>query len=170
MTSSNGNIFRVTGPLCGEFTGHRWIPHTKASDVDLWRFLWSGDSMGFKLFKHLWNSCIPNVCDTIRMMHFPEFTRLSFCDSSSIKPDTMHDVLIQFYWFINNQQGNDQVCGQLTSCWLLYINSIHKWVCYWQIVHTEIVYSTLCTQLRIEYTKMCFPLVRGPCWSFFHKR
>ena len=26
ITSSNGNIFRVTGPLCGEFTGHRWIP------------------------------------------------------------------------------------------------------------------------------------------------
>ena len=26
MTSSNGNIFRVTGHLCGEFTGHRWIP------------------------------------------------------------------------------------------------------------------------------------------------
>ena len=26
MTSSNGNIFRVTGPLCGEFTGHRRIP------------------------------------------------------------------------------------------------------------------------------------------------
>ena len=23
MTSSNGNIFRVSGPLCGEFTGHR---------------------------------------------------------------------------------------------------------------------------------------------------
>ena len=29
MTSSNGNIFRVTGPLCGEFTGHRWIPPNK---------------------------------------------------------------------------------------------------------------------------------------------
>ena len=26
MTSSNGNIFRVTGPLCANFTGHRWIP------------------------------------------------------------------------------------------------------------------------------------------------
>ena len=26
MTSSNGNIFRVTGFLCGEYTGHRWIP------------------------------------------------------------------------------------------------------------------------------------------------
>ena len=30
MTSSNGNIFRVTSPLCGEFT------RTKASDAELW--------------------------------------------------------------------------------------------------------------------------------------
>ena len=29
MTSSNGNIFRVTGHLCGEFTGPRWILHTQ---------------------------------------------------------------------------------------------------------------------------------------------
>ena len=29
MTSSNGNIFRVTGHLCGEFTDHRWIPLTQ---------------------------------------------------------------------------------------------------------------------------------------------
>ena len=41
MTSSNGNIFRVTGHLCGEFTGPRWIPHTKASDAELWCFPWS---------------------------------------------------------------------------------------------------------------------------------
>ena len=27
--SSNENIFRVTGPLYGEFTGHQWIPVTK---------------------------------------------------------------------------------------------------------------------------------------------
>ena len=40
MTSSNGNIFRVTGPLCGDFTGHRgdfighrWIPLKEASDA-----------------------------------------------------------------------------------------------------------------------------------------
>ena len=39
MTSSNENIFRVTGPLCGKFTGHRWIPHTKASDAELWCFI-----------------------------------------------------------------------------------------------------------------------------------
>ena len=41
MTSSNGNIFRITGPLCGEFASHLWIPRTKASDVELWCFLWS---------------------------------------------------------------------------------------------------------------------------------
>ena len=41
MTSSNGNIFRVTGPLWVEFTDHQWIPLTKASDVELWCFLWS---------------------------------------------------------------------------------------------------------------------------------
>ena len=41
MTSSNGNIFRVTDHLCGEFTGPRWIPCTKASDAELWCFLWS---------------------------------------------------------------------------------------------------------------------------------
>ena len=40
MTSSNGNIFPVTGPLCGEITGHRWIPLTKPSNPELWCFLW----------------------------------------------------------------------------------------------------------------------------------
>ena len=27
--------------LCVEFTGQRWIPRTKASDAELWCFLWS---------------------------------------------------------------------------------------------------------------------------------
>ena len=33
MTSSNGNIFRVTGPLCGEFPSQR--PVTRSFDVSL---------------------------------------------------------------------------------------------------------------------------------------
>ena len=40
-TSWNENIFRVTGPLCGKFTAHRWIPLTKASDAEFWCYLWS---------------------------------------------------------------------------------------------------------------------------------
>ena len=40
-TSSNGYIFRVTGPLGGEFTRQRWVPIPKASDAELCCFLWS---------------------------------------------------------------------------------------------------------------------------------
>ena len=39
MTSSNGNIFRITIPFWGESTGHRWIPLIKASDTELCCFL-----------------------------------------------------------------------------------------------------------------------------------
>ena len=41
MTSSNGNNFRLTRHLCGEFTGPRLNPHTKVSEAELWCFLWS---------------------------------------------------------------------------------------------------------------------------------
>ena len=41
MTSSYESIFQVTGLLCGEFTGDRWIPLTKASDAKLWCFILS---------------------------------------------------------------------------------------------------------------------------------
>ena len=37
--SKKSSKFRVTGPLCGEFTGTQWIPRTKASDeenVSIW--------------------------------------------------------------------------------------------------------------------------------------
>ena len=33
------NMFSVTGPLCAEFTGLRWIPHTKSRGAELWCFL-----------------------------------------------------------------------------------------------------------------------------------
>ena len=52
--SSNGNIFRVTGHLCGEFTGDRWIPRTKASDTELWYFLCRPNK---RLSKHSWRWC-----------------------------------------------------------------------------------------------------------------
>ena len=38
MASSNGNIFRATGPSCEEVAGDWWIPHTKASDTKIWCF------------------------------------------------------------------------------------------------------------------------------------
>ena len=31
---------RVTGPLCGEFTGHRWIASQRPVTQSFWHFLW----------------------------------------------------------------------------------------------------------------------------------
>ena len=58
MTSSNGNIFCVTGPLCGEFTGRRWIPRTKASDalmfslICAWTNVWANNRGAGDLRRH----------------------------------------------------------------------------------------------------------------------
>ena len=41
MTSSNGNIFRVIGPFVRGIHQSPVIPLTKASDAELWCFLWS---------------------------------------------------------------------------------------------------------------------------------
>ena len=41
MTSSNGTIFRVTGPLCGEFTGPGEFPH-------------KGQLRGALMFSYIW--------------------------------------------------------------------------------------------------------------------
>ena len=48
IASSNGNIFRVTGPLDVETTDHRWIPFTKANDVELCSFVSSSPEQTIK--------------------------------------------------------------------------------------------------------------------------
>ena len=60
MTSSNGNIFRVTGHLCGKFTGLRWFPH---------KGQWRGALMFFfylclnkRLRKHSWGGNLRRYC------------------------------------------------------------------------------------------------------------
>ena len=70
MTSSAENIFRVTGHLCGEFTGPRWISRTKASYGELWRLNkrlsnqpwgWWYDTLSCPLWRHcnvLWSSSL----------------------------------------------------------------------------------------------------------------
>ena len=47
--------FRVTGPLCGEFTGHRWIPCTKAlmfSLISAWISGWAKNLEAGDLGRH----------------------------------------------------------------------------------------------------------------------
>ena len=80
MTSSNGNIFRVTGHLCREFTGCRWIPRTKASDAELWCFLWSAPE--WRLSKQSWGWWFetPRTHYDVTVMTWPRYnTALYFC-------------------------------------------------------------------------------------------
>ena len=85
MTSSNGNIFRVTGPLCGDFTGPGEFPTqrpvTRSFDVffDLrlnkrlskhsWG--WWFEKLSYSLWRHhnVWTS----HDDVIKWKHFPRY-------------------------------------------------------------------------------------------------
>ena len=77
MTSSHGNFFCVTGPLCAEFTGHRWIPHkrpvTRSYDVffDLRLNKWSSKQSWGWWFetqsRSWWRHC--NGVDRSQLMH-----------------------------------------------------------------------------------------------------
>ena len=51
----HGNISRITGPVWGESTGHRWIPLAKANDAGFWCFLWSATEQRLrKLSRRRW--------------------------------------------------------------------------------------------------------------------
>ena len=91
MTSSNENIFLVTGPLCGEFTAERWIHRTKASDAELWCFLWSATwkkrlskqswCRWFEtLSRSLWRHC--NINELIADLNFVDHRRQHTCGAS----------------------------------------------------------------------------------------
>ena len=78
MTSSNGNIWCVTGHLCGVYTGLRWIPHTKASDAELWcfficawindqRLCWWFESPSRSLWRHCNDVIIPYISVPFQM-------------------------------------------------------------------------------------------------------
>ena len=87
MTSSNGNIFRITGPLCGEFTGERWIPRTNGQ----WR-----RTLIFSLISAWINGWVNN-CEAGYLRrhhvhnwrHYSEWSLLSF--------PSRHDVFRNYY-------------------------------------------------------------------------
>ena len=109
MTSSNGNIFRVTSFLCGEFTGHRWIPLTKATGAKLLCFLWSAQTME-----------TPVILDAMALImtslqwrqHHPR----DFMSSNCVLRTSLHQTA--------NYSGADVTPSQLQSLerkWLLWI-------------------------------------------------
>ena len=153
MTSSNGNIFRVTSHLCGEFTGPRWIPRTKASDAELWLFFdlrlnkpLSKQSWGWwfqTLSCPLWRQCNDNR-DLIRVGGKSE---LGF-SSVQVNPLWLDDAIWQ------NRIGSAlaQVVDSclmapshyLNQCWLI-ISEVQ-----WQSIHAIFTRDTSVAQSSIK--------------------
>ena len=104
MKSSNENIFRVTGPLCGEFASHRWLPHTKASDAELWCFLcdlslnkwlskqswgWWSETPSCSLWRHCNGPCICKALHgAMKAFHFIFGHTAKQCRCSSLHTST----------------------------------------------------------------------------------
>ena len=114
MTTSNGNIFRVTGPLCGEFTGHQWIPHTEASDAELWCFyasaFWRRRHYVFGLSvrpSEAWNT--PPTVTALRRWHV----------SPSVRPERFPDICRRTHG------GNG-----LKFYMLVYLDHLQNWLDY----------------------------------------
>ena len=80
--------FCVTGRLCGEFTGHRRISHTNASDAALWCFHWS--ALNKRLRKQSWGWWFePSSCSLWRHCN----------DQGNIEPFFSRLVLIVTFTF-----------------------------------------------------------------------
>ena len=144
MTSSNGNFFRVTGPLCGEFTGDRWIPRTKASDAEHWCFLlnkrlpkqswgWWSETPSRPLWRHCnepveYIALLGSVLDHQQAQYCPEsyflfLVYLPFSDSISPLVDRIKSFMMTS-WNGNIFRVTGYLCGR--GIHRSPVNSPHK--------------------------------------------
>ena len=115
ITLSNGNIFRVTDPVCGEFTGDQWIPLTKASVAELSCFLclnkrlskqswsWGFETSSRSLWRHCnvyWRSA-SDIHD-LTSVHMPMSSLISFLGSAN-STEIKHVTPVQIN---NNHESN----------------------------------------------------------------
>ena len=98
MTSSNGNIFHVTGPLCGEFTGHRWIPLTKGQ--------WRG-TLVFSLICAWINGWVNNREANGLRRHLTHY----------------HVIVMTLHNFAVITNRSEKRCQMIDSIWLAHLRS-----------------------------------------------
>ena len=80
--------------LCaGEFTGHRWIPHTKASDAELWCFSRLNKLLSKQMWgwwfetpsRSVWRHCYENHCKWLKHdLHIRELPLECLVSQSSV--------------------------------------------------------------------------------------
>ena len=109
MTSSNGNIFRITGPLCGEFTGPGEFPTqrpvTRSFDVFFDLHLnkrlskhswgWWFETLSWSLWRH------HNCCQSISIISLIIWNSSIYSDVNRLCRLLGHNYM---YWKLSNQQ------------------------------------------------------------------
>ena len=102
-------FIRVTGPLCGEFSCHRWIPRTKASDAK--RHVLSMHQKGAQNLSDLGNthykrSRQPNAGATLSVLLTPLFS-----SATSYWAGVIHTLIRQFNCSLIFRSGSlDNAC------------------------------------------------------------
>ena len=109
IAPSNGVIFRVTGHLCGEFTGTRWIPHKKGqwrgalmfSLICVWINGWvnnreAGDLRGYRA--HYDITVMADVWLHHYMASLETTSRMQQCFNILI--NIYHEFILLFYWCV----------------------------------------------------------------------
>ena len=125
MTSSNGNIFRVTGHLCGEFTGHRWIPRTKVSGA-------SFDVFFVRQQASPWTNVDPEMC---RHMPLPDHNELNNVHYNDVIMGTLASqitslTIVYSIVYSDADQRKHQSSASLAFVRGIHrrpVNSPHKW-------------------------------------------
>ena len=150
MTLSNGNIFPVTGPLCGEFTSHQWF-HAQRS------VMWSFDvffdlCLNKQLSKQSWSW----------WFEMPSWSLWNHCNVEGIivlnaaMKLLSGKVLLMFLWQwsrehcalssredkpVNNRESNGWWPLLKISCLITMMQ--HVWCVIWLVCHNDILWSFL---------------------------
>ena len=134
MTSSNGNIFRVTGPLCGEFTGPGEFPTqrpvTRSFDVFFHLRLnkrlskqplgWWFETLSCSLWRH---------CNVYRVITLPQLIiMLRYLAPLQWRHDERDGVLYHRHldYLLSHLSGADQRKHQ-SSASQAFMRGIHWW-------------------------------------------
>ena len=124
MTSSNGN---VTGPLWGESTSDRWIPLTKASDAELWCFLWSAPEPTAEL-----KIQAPVIWDAIALI----MTSLNI----DIQNCSFSDVGVETLYFASLVYLEQNYLSLTISSWVTKIKFCHKLEKTWRDIRSKLAF------------------------------
>ena len=139
-------FFRVTGLLCGEFTGHRWIPRSKASDAELF-YLFFDLRLNERLSKQSW----------VWWFETPSWSLWRHCNVYTyqihFKPNFTDESNVWFDWW-GAQNTKHHYSGNTWPSWRFKSPATH------------LLFNSL-FRLTPKYIKTLhyWPFVRGTHWS-----